>query len=429
LTGRENEVRAVIDDSVVAFARDVRRELSDAQLRQVAMSGPADNFAGAWNGIPSYVHLAMALTHDPEIRSLLKPEGREAPILFSLLAGTELYARKAPAGLLAGALFELLVDNLPWTEEAIREGLLRNIDRLRQVVKGKPIESAWAAGLAGFSLMAEANLETQLGRFAPVNDRADLVSRPESPASVIVTGRLKHRIPVDYRRGKTPPGSDPVAIEQAGDRLILIRIAVILAVHPSKQVSPVVTLQTVGAPHLGWMGGFRRPGELGVLSILELNPEEADELARWTELLSKLYRPSIHVALDRLATAVSERWNPSDMLIDAVTSWENLFGATPETTFRLTASLAVLLEADHARRADLRKRLDEVYRVRSRVVHGENVERALVSSAAEEAIEISKAAVRTILENEPWLLSLKTSRERSDAVLLGDPRLHASPRR
>jgi hypothetical protein len=111
------------------------------------------------------------------------------------------------------------------------------------------------------------------------------------------------------------------------------------------------------------------------------------------------------------------------MLIDAVTSWESLFGATPETTFRLTAALSLFLESGYARRIARRKELDRIYQVRSRVVHGESVEGELVRRMSEAAIEVAKATLRRIFVDHPWLLSLRSSRERADAILLGDPRL------
>ena len=109
-----------------------------------------------------------------------------------------------------------------------------------------------------------------------------------------------------------------------------------------------------------------------------------------------------------------------------MTSWESLFGATPETTFRVTAALAAFLETGYEKRLARRKEFDEIYRIRSRIVHGEAVEGEVARRSAQVAIDVAKAAIRRILLHDTWLLSLKTSRERGDAVLFGDPRLSAS---
>jgi hypothetical protein len=63
-----------------------------------------------------------------------------------------------------------------------------------------------------------------------------------------------------------------------------------------------------------------------------------------------------------------------ETLIDAVIAWENLCGATPETTFRTTASLSWLLEPDASKRRELRTRLGKVYGARSQIVHGQATE-------------------------------------------------------
>jgi hypothetical protein len=424
MAARPNNIQEAIQAAAQQFAHDVRSLLDDGQLRQIAMSGLASDFAGRSQSVQSYVHFAMALSHDDEVRSLLKPEGKEAPILYSLIAGTELWAMQLPARVLAGCLFEHLIEGIPWTEESIAEGLLRNVERLRRVAKGLTVETAWAAGFAGFTLEPGIAVETKLGHFSDPGPRGDIFSEDLLPASIVVTAPLRHHIPVDRRDRKPPLGSDQAALNEAIRKSTLIQLAVIMAASKDTLVVPVHTRQTVAEPHLGWMGFFRPPsgGDVMVTSAV-LDSAETLELVRWAEILSGADVASIQVALDRLTTAVTERRRPADMLIDAVTSWESLFGATPETTFRVTAALAVFLEPGFGDRMARRKELDEIYRIRSRIVHGESVDSKVTQKSADTAIEVSKAAIRRILVQNHWLLSLKGSRERSDAVLLGDPRL------
>ena len=76
----------------------------------------------------------------------------------------------------------------------------------------------------------------------------------------------------------------------------------------------------------------------------------------------------------RLLKAAGERDDPIDVLVDAVVAWENLFGSKTESTFRVTAAVATLLEpSDKEQRDVLQKELSGIYDRRSRLVHGDPV--------------------------------------------------------
>jgi hypothetical protein len=97
--------------------------------------------------------------------------------------------------------------------------------------------------------------------------------------------------------------------------------------------------------------------------------------------------------------------------------WEYLFGTSNEITFRVSATLAKLLEDNKAARRTLRKELSDIYAVRSRLIHGNVVDDSVVRKACVRAIDIAVQAVRACYRKGREWLSLRSS-ERSDVILL-----------
>src|ERR1700674_5062851 len=92
---------------------------------------------------------------------------------------------------------------------------------------------------------------------------------------------------------------------------------------------------------------------------------------RWIQQLTTRAANNVTIALERIVAAHPERISMEDVLIDSVMAWENLVGTDGESTFRVTASLSRLLEADPTTRRQRHLELKRVYSLRSRVVHGE----------------------------------------------------------
>ncbi|MFF4979548.1 hypothetical protein ACFY3O_05690 [Streptomyces sp. NPDC001046] len=145
-----------------------------------------------------------------------------------------------------------------------------------------------------------------------------------------------------------------------------------------------------------------------------------DQVNRWKYWIEKIERVSfskLGPAPVRILRASGERRDPYDSLIDAVIAWESLFGTDSEITFRLSASIARLLESPGKERNDLRRRATEIYRMRSKVVHGIHVPVAEVADASREAVAISIACMRKLISDRADLLKM-TSLERSTTILM-----------
>jgi hypothetical protein len=184
----------------------------------------------------------------------------------------------------------------------------------------------------------------------------------------------------------------------------------------SNPVVPLITWTTLLFP---FQQGFGYSYPILPISF-GINPDFGDrssELEEWARIVDRAHTQSIDIAAKRMVSAVAHRMDRSDALIDAVMVWENLLGTSNEVTFRVSAALAKLIERDPAKRRELRKRLSDIYGVRSRLIHGASVDSNKINSSCSEAIEFSVQALRASYNRGREWLSL-SSNERSDEILL-----------
>lgn len=174
---------------------------------------------------------------------------------------------------------------------------------------------------------------------------------------------------------------------------------------------------------MGFMGGMTAP-QLNSPRLprpLPLTSEEMTGVVTWIDLLTTRSAKNVNIALERIVAATADRITNEDVLIDSVMAWENLVGTDGESTFRVTAALSRLLEANPATRRHRHQELKTVYSLRSRVVHGEPTTASAVREGASKALDVAKEAVAAIFTRQPWLLDLASSAERADAILLNYP--------
>jgi len=418
------ELDGAIQAAVETLISDVVESTDGSALEQLALSGPADDFAIEWKDAASYRNLAMLLTHDGRIRALLKPSDAEAPVLYSYAVGTTLWAMKVPAGLLAASCFDLLASGVPITHEALLAAVLANIDRLRRISSDEEVDCAFVVGLEGFAVPTAARLPTKLGEIRQSGVLGDAMAFIGRKAPTVLSGRFTMKIPV-VQPGEVP--AEKPALENA-ERLVravlMARVAIILADSKvGDPLRPVPTLHVVTAPYLGFMGGMTVPqlDSPGFARPMPLTDAEMAAVQTWIDALSTRPIRNVNIALERIVTASTERTTSEDVLIDSVMAWENLVGTDGESTFRVTASLSHLLESNPTNRRERHHRLKKIYNLRSRVVHGESRSASDVRASADAALDVAKQAVSVILTQEPWLLDLSSSTERADAILLGYP--------
>ncbi len=417
-------LNAAIYMAVRTFVSEVITSTQPIALQHLALAGPADGFAIQWQEVPSYRRLAMLLSDDNRVRPLLKPSNAEAPVLYSYMAGTPLWVMKAPAGLFAASCFDLLAGDELFTDETLVAALLANIDRLRRIGSGEEVDCAFVVGLDGFVLPPGAAINTKLGVIRQAGVLTDTMAFFGHKAPNVLSGRFPMRIRV-MQPGEVPDERLALEnVERAAHAVLKVRLAIILADSGiGDPLKPVPALHVVTAPYMGFLGGMTVPqlDSRGLTRPLPLTEAEMASVPDWIELLESRPINNISIALDRIVTASTERTTNEDILIDSVMAWESLVGTDGESTFRVTASLSHLLEADPAKRRAFQHDLRKLYNARSRVVHGEALSRPAVRDSAVRALSVAKQAVSVIVMNEPWLLHLQSSSERADAILLGQP--------
>lgn len=123
---------------------------------------------------------------------------------------------------------------------------------------------------------------------------------------------------------------------------------------------------------------------------------------------------SITVAINRLLSAVCDRDNPDDVLIDAVMCWENIIGVNGETTFRVCAAAATLLSNNTNDTKMLFKSMKTIYSDRSNLVHGSS-SYTQNTEHINQAVYYAAKLTNVVIENEDLLYS--TSEERNEKAL------------
>jgi hypothetical protein len=336
-----------------------------------------------------------------------------------------LWARQVPAAVLASALFDHMILGLTRSVDSVAAGVQQNIERLRRMGRAKDIDCRWVAGMHGVRLAQGQRLETPLGELRNVEapfDRLPVWS--DYPATALLAGDIQMRIDVVQPGTQIKETGSLAALERILQKVRLVRLALLIGGGNAQKRLPQMTVLTAGAPHLGWIGNMTESyiSASDASSSDALSAADSDEIKRWCDLFARHYNDGISVAVERVLSAATERRRPTDILIDAVTAWENIVGTEAETSFRVTAALACLLESDRARRHGFMRELQATYRVRSKVVHGEAIDWADVSKHGQRALDIAKRTLMVVFTAQPWLLSLRSSAARADAILLGDPR-------
>jgi hypothetical protein len=174
-------------------------------------------------------------------------------------------------------------------------------------------------------------------------------------------------------------------------------------------------LQSGSGPSWRIDAGFHPVPEVTISHDLAHRSEQ------WAKRVEKSHPSNLDMSMRRLLTAVSVRLDPMDGFVDAVISWENMFGTGEgETTFRICGAMAHLLEPDkQQQRLLLFRRLQELYRVRSSLVHGaQEPDARSATTHRDEAVRYALMAMRRLYDRRE-LLSANSSGERGRNLLLG----------
>lgn len=327
-------------------------------------------------------------------------------------------------------------------EESLVAYLAQSLDSIRRAADGQEIEVPVIAGLKGAAPVRD--FRSEHGGILPAQGLAlELMPHdipPHSVAYINTKTRLMAVLPKD-------PGDDNQlrreflkytpewqrAFQQVRRDFDLVRFWIVVWAHENERtaIKPTLTgwwvmnpsFKTNPAVDVGARGGAsQQPLDMhgGAAEGQVLDDSNLDGIAEIAGKFKSVPKP-LSLGVTRIVRALVERDDPMDSFVDAVIAWENLVGAATETTFRVCAALATLLEPDNAeRRVEMLKSLKTAYGKRSRLVHGgEEPKLEELGQLRDQAIGVAIRAMQLVLENNR-LADLKNSSDRSDAILVGE---------
>jgi hypothetical protein len=234
---------------------------------------------------------------------------------------------------------------------------------------------------------------------------------------IILTATVPYRLQLGKEFDQAKGFPDLSSQQDLQRRITQVRLALLLA-SPDPQPPPLLPVWRrfvePSAASAGW--GWSDPQHFAGRMPTQLTPEQADEWKTWIEHLDAIQPGRLGVAPQRLLRATAERRDASDSLIDAVIVWESLFSAADEASLRVSVAMAKLLKPPGDARRQLRKRVAEIYRLRSKVVHGSETDLQEVAHASQEAATLATGVLRILITDHPDLV-LKDSGARSLAIL------------
>ncbi len=312
---------------------------------------------------------------------------------------------------------------------------------VREVLAGNRRTIAARLGLMGVLLPPAARLQLPVGTVRSVSEadrklvpetlKGQLSGTDDAGNTTVVNYDgdmvLEYDFPYAARVANRPLGAEvppwpqdmrpPAELEQVVMRL---RFSLLLAVERQSRAQIVPTWRYYDEP-LSYVRAISWSDPRLVSGIMPTRLSEA-EVSAWREWYDRLSTPQvgrIELALSRILRAMTERREPSDVLIDSVIAWENLFGTKEgEPTFRVTMCLAVLLEDSLDARTKLRRRLTSMYALRSKLVHGSDTLKEVDHTKCREALDIAIRAIRVLTTVRVDILQLPDGAARSETLLL-----------
>src|SRR6266540_3976784 len=309
------------------------------------------------------------------------------------------------------------------------------LQQARDAFAGKVVNAVSLASLSGVVLPDGTAFDTPWGRIraAPQSDYPGAVRFLRdhrttgghageqvtiSDAGEVIV-EVSTPLQIDFKKQETGYNMTTRPKQNVEARILEARLALLLS---SSKDYPLVVLSVwhrmidpviAGGRLLSWAN----PEGFAPRTPTALSAEDIDAWKSWIRTIDGINLGKLGVAPARLLRAVAERRDREDALVDAVIAWEALFGADQEISFKISSSIARLLRSTPSDRKTLRKRASEIYGLRSKVVHGANVNREDVENASLEAITIGTEILRTMIKDRPELVAMSPG-ERIVAILM-----------
>lgn len=123
-----------------------------------------------------------------------------------------------------------------------------------------------------------------------------------------------------------------------------------------------------------------------------LNQNELEVVTEWFALLNSIDTKYISLTLTRIKSAIYNRQDPIDSILDAFIAWESMFSSKTSTTSSVIKSISKILK-----RTDINisnSKLDKLYDLRSFIAHGNPAEHELLISRNHEQPTYEKEEIK-----------------------------------
>lgn len=199
--------------------------------------------------------------------------------------------------------------------------------------------------------------------------------------------------------------SPAIVIANNPNDIDLMKVQFASMLCAERLVTPIAFAGTILKPFSVGGGGWARPRDI------HGSPAEVLDVADLRQTMVRLderYNEKRHLAISRTLSAASPGRDPVDTVIDCVIAWENILGrGSSEMSFKLSAAASALMAPTGGSRVALFQRFRALYKVRSRVVHGDSVPTLEEAREhASEALLLTGGLLRRSLESDlnPWVM-------------------------
>jgi len=381
---------------------------------------------------------AAAFLQDADLK-ILFPEANQAPDTRGLVSATSLLmwlplgGGTTHLGIVIGSFVEQTLARMRFldalTEENIESFVRESLDQLRKFSRGEEISILFLTGLIGIEV--DAPLDRGSWGIRPSSGLAinELPHVGEPGSRSVLWTRTPHRLLSAARADVSEDQINAMFNElneratnfqaELRRRTMSLQFGLLAWAVESGHESPINVL-TTSSWSLIPLSQTQSPFPLsqdGHAHSTHLDAEDLNIVADIIEEIGEV-TPRLDVALSRMIRVASERRDPVDALIDAVVAWENMVGSKAETTFKVCAAMAWLLEPDEEeKRFALFSKAKKIYALRSDLVHGSvDADPNLAPKYGQEALAISVRAFRRI-HADSTLKELRSS-SRSERLLM-----------
>lgn len=353
--------------------------------------------------------------------------GRCGTLWTNLGRGGTIQSSGFADGLLADAYVSMLLDNAHDHSRFVSSALSQ-LQGAYKLAAGEPLQVRTLLGFVGVNL-ERGSLDTPWGSLRrpteserllyedlPVADGSELVLATQVPMKIKIG-------PFDAEGGGWPAEPPDFLIHhELEQRAEVLALTLMLALDsdPPIGVRRTWTLHECpmvqSGPALSWFS------QVGPLAAHSIRGEERRRIRRWAKIVSELDTSSLDVAIKRALSALANRLDPADRLIDSVVALESMFGhGSGELSFRVSAAAAYLLYSDASERMQAQAHIVKIYGMRSRLVHGGQPPKSsdLVSSA-NAASKYAVDCLRMLFRRYPELVG---NNKRGTKLILGQSRV------